>query len=76
MKEEATRESGRVKFFSGEYGFVKPDNGGEDLFLHRNQAPGDELLPGTRVTYEVQENRNHPGKFRAVRVELLGAESS
>ena len=48
---------GTVKWFSEEkgYGFVSPDEGGEDLFVHYTGIEGEgyrSLEEGERVSYE------------------------
>ena len=53
---------GTVKWFSSEkgYGFITPDGGGDDLFVHYSNIAGSgfkSLEEGERVTYEVGENR-------------------
>ena len=54
---------GTVKFFNTEkgYGFIAPDGGGEDSFVHISavQAAGmDTLNKDQRLTYEVETGRN------------------
>lgn len=48
---------GTVSWYDGEkgFGFVTPDTGGEDLFVHVRALPGGvtELFEGDRVTYDV-----------------------
>lgn len=46
----------RFDEFKG-YGFVAPDEGGEDVFIHVNDLDFDKrlLAPGVRVRYEVEE---------------------
>ena len=52
------RQEGMVKWFSEEkgYGFISPDDGGEDLFVHYTEIEGSgyrSLKEGERVGYEV-----------------------
>jgi len=49
---------GTVKWFNQDkgYGFITPDNGGEDLFVHFSAIQGSgfrSLEEGEKVTYEV-----------------------
>ena len=51
------REQGTVKWFSNEkgYGFITPDHGGKDLFVHFSEINSDgfkALDEGDRVEYE------------------------
>jgi cold shock protein len=53
---------GTVKWFSQEkgYGFIKPEDGGEDLFVHHTGIAGEgfkSLEEGEKVSYEVTEGR-------------------
>ncbi len=52
------------------YGFVAPDNGGEDVFLHVNDLAVDKRLirPGVLVEFEVEEGERG---LKASRVQLL-----
>jgi CspA family cold shock protein len=55
-------QEGTVKWFSQEkgYGFIKPDDGGEDVFVHHTGIAGEgfkTLEEGEKVTYEVTEGR-------------------
>lgn len=65
---------GRVKWFSDEkgYGFIEPEAGGDDLFVHYSEIAGEgfrTLEEGSRVEFEVVEGRR--GK-QASRVEVVG----
>lgn len=60
-----TMPSGTVKWFNAEkgYGFIEPDEGGEDLFVHFSaiNAQGYKSLDdGQKVTFEVTEGRKGP----------------
>jgi cold shock protein len=51
--------TGTVKFFNGErgYGFIKPDDGGRDVFVHITaveRAGLKDLTEGQRITFEVE----------------------
>ena len=61
--------TGTVKFFNNDkgYGFITPDNGGGDAFVHITavQAAGmDAPREGDRLNYELETGRN--GKESAV----------
>jgi CspA family cold shock protein len=58
---------GTVKFFNQEkgFGFITPDEGGQDVFVHVSAVQGSTLLrDGQRVSYEVGQDRR-TGKSRA-----------
>lgn len=62
-------KTGSVKFFNTDkgYGFIQPDDGSEDSFVHISavQAAGmDTLTNNQRLNYEVETGRN--GKASAV----------
>ena len=53
---------GTVKWFNDEkgYGFITPDDGGEDLFVHHTGIAGSgfkSLEEGEKVSYEVTQGR-------------------
>lgn len=67
--------TGTVKFFNTTkgYGFISPDNGGKDAFVHisavqRSGLQG--LYEGDKVTFELQTGRD--GKESAANLTLLG----
>jgi CspA family cold shock protein len=57
---------GTVKWFNGQkgYGFIEPDNGGKDVFVHISaveRAGLSSLNEGDKVSYEVVTNRGISG---------------
>jgi len=61
--------SGTVKWFNPEkgYGFIQPDAGGPDVFVHISaveRAGLSGLNDGQKISYEIQTGRN--GKDSAV----------
>jgi superfamily II DNA/RNA helicase len=64
----ASDANGSVKFFnSGRgYGFITPDDGGKDLFVHFSVIVNEgfkTLDNGARVAYDVRDGRNGPEAF-------------
>ena len=67
---------GTVKWFNDQkgYGFIQPDAGGKDVFVHisaveRSGLRG--LVEGQKISYEVQADRRS-GKDSAVDLKTLG----
>ena len=65
---------GTVKWFNAEkgYGFIAPDEGGSDAFVHITavQRSGlQSLAEGAKVSYELVEGRN--GKYAAEELSLV-----
>lgn len=51
------------------FGFLTPDAGGADVFLHVSNAPTDDLEVGWRLEFEIATNQRN-GKPQAVNVRL------
>jgi CspA family cold shock protein len=60
---------GTVKFFNNSkgFGFITPDEGGKDVFVHKNGLI-DEIADGDKVSYEVQEGQKG---LNAVNVKIV-----
>lgn len=66
-------EKGTVKWYNATkgYGFISPDSGGNDVFVHvsavERSGLGD-LREGDKITYEIEVDRNR-GKSSAVNLQ-------
>ncbi len=68
--------SGVVKFFNGErgYGFIKPDDGARDVFVHITaveRAGLTSLNEGQRLTFDVEPDKKGKGP-KAVNLVITG----
>jgi CspA family cold shock protein len=72
-------QRGTVKWFSSEkgYGFIKPQDGGTDVFVHRNNVDGldweDSLRDGESVEYDTEQT---PKGLSAINVQRTDADNS
>ena len=55
--------TGIVKWFNVDkrFGFITPDEGGKDLFVHQSGiADGDSLQEGAKVSYDAEDSDRGP----------------
>jgi len=68
--------TGTVKWFNADkgYGFITPDDGGKDLFVHHSEIQADggyaTLSDGQKVEYEVGEGQKGPCANQVTPVQL------
>ena len=55
-------QKGTVKFFNTAkgFGFITPEGGGKDVFVHANDTGGAILQEGSKVEFEVVEGKKGP----------------
>ena len=65
--------TGTVKWFNGQksYGFIQPDDGGNDVFVHATaveQSGIGQLIEGQKISYELTNDRGKTaaGQLKAV----------
>jgi len=68
--------TGTVKFFNAErgYGFIKPDDGGRDVFVHITaveRAGLKSLIEGQRISFDVEPDKKGKGP-KAVDLVITG----
>jgi CspA family cold shock protein len=69
-------QTGVVKFFNGErgYGFIKPDDGGRDVFVHITaveRAGLKSLNEGQHISFDVEPDKKGKGP-KAVNLVVTG----
>ena len=64
--------TGTVKFFNAQkgFGFITPESGGTDVFVHVSALQGDSLSEGQLVSYDLGQDRK-TGKSKAENVRIL-----
>jgi CspA family cold shock protein len=63
---QTMRQAGTVKFFNEQkgFGFIKPDGGGNDIFVHitaLQQSGLQNLAEGMRISFETEPDKRGKG---------------
>ena len=66
--EHEVRYAGTVSWFEGDFGFIEPDDGSPDVFVHSAAAPPGGLAGGDRVDFRIA---TFNGRDRAMDVARL-----
>ena len=70
-------QQGKVKFFDSQkgFGFIKPEDGGKDIFVHRNNVeglgPNQGLEDDEKVEFEIEETPKGPSATNVVSLDYV-----
>jgi CspA family cold shock protein len=69
----ADRKTGVVKWFNGQkgYGFVTPDDGSKDVFVHHTAILGEgykDLDEGDRIEFNVEPSEKGPKAAQVIKL--------
>jgi cold shock protein len=72
-EDHSTMPTGTVKWFSDEkgFGFITPDDGGRDLFVHHTSITADgyrSLSEGLKVSYEEESAAKGPKAINVTKI--------
>lgn len=62
---------GTVKFFNNQrnYGFIEPEEGGEDLFVHRSEVESGDIAEDDKVEFDSEEGDKGPKAVNVKKIE-------
>lgn len=62
-------KTGTVKFYNTEkgFGFITPDEGGADVFVHATGLSGGKIDQGDKVSYNLSEGKKGPNATEVVK---------